>query len=151
MRVFFCFIALLLTGFATSAQETDPASWKFSAKKVGDRTYDIQLVASLRSGWHLYSQTQPKGAIAYPAKIQFTNNPLVTRQGATKEVGKLQKVYDAATKSTAHQYGGTISFVQRVQLKASAKTSISGTVEYQTCDDEKCLRPTKVSFNIPVS
>jgi len=40
--------------------------------------------------------------------------------------------------------------VQVVKLKAKAKTNIAGVVEFQTCDDKKCLPPKKVNFNIPI-
>ncbi|ANH83651.1 hypothetical protein A8C56_02155 [Niabella ginsenosidivorans] len=138
----------VLTVAAARAQ--DPASWKFSSKKVGDKVYEVHMVATLQNGWHLYSQQQPKEAIAYPTKFDFTKNPLVVRTGSVKEMGKMQKVHDAATNSTAYQYGNTVTFVQKVTLKANAKTSLSGTVEYQTCDDKKCLPPKKVPFHIPL-
>lgn len=142
-------LAIVMVNSASA--QLDPASWKFSAKKVGDKVYEVQMVASLKSGWHVYSQNQPKGAIAYPTKFDFTANPLVVRSGSVKEVGKLEKAYDATTKSTAHQFGNTVTFVQKVTLKANAKTALSGTVEYQTCDDKQCLPPKKVKFNVPLS
>lgn len=136
--------------FGAASAQMDPASWKFSAKKLGDKLYEVQLVATLQNGWHLYAQQQPKGAIAYPTKIDFTRNPLVVRTGGIKEVGKLQKAHDATTNSTAYQYGNTVTFVQKITLKANAKTSLAGTVEYQTCDDKKCLPPKKIPFNVPL-
>jgi len=33
-------------------------------------------------------------------------------------------------------------------VKSSAKTNVSGSVEFQTCDDKKCLPPKTVDFNI---
>ncbi|MBO9619258.1 MAG: hypothetical protein J7539_09510 [Niabella sp.] len=144
-------LGILIIGvFGAAKAQSDPASWKFSAKKVADKVYEVQLVATLQSGWHLYAQQQPKGAIAYPTKIDFTGNPLIVRAGGIKEVGKLEKAHDATTNSTAYQYGKTVTFVQKVTLKASAKTSLAGTVEYQTCDDKKCLPPKKIPFTIPL-
>ncbi|HEX7757100.1 MAG TPA: protein-disulfide reductase DsbD domain-containing protein [Niabella sp.] len=147
-NVLFGLLAVLAV--VTVQAQADPASWKFSSKKVGDKAYEVQMVATLQSGWHLYSQQQPQGAIAYPTKIDFTNNPLVVRTGSVKEVGKMQKAHDATTNSTAYQYGNTVTFVQKITLKANAKTALSGTVEYQTCDDKKCLPPKKIVFNIPL-
>ncbi|MCD2426000.1 protein-disulfide reductase DsbD N-terminal domain-containing protein [Niabella pedocola] len=135
---------------ATARAQVDPASWKFTAKKISDKVYEVQMVATLKSGWHLYSQTQPKNAIAYPTKVGFTNNPLIMRAGNVKEVGKMEKFHDASTNSTAYQYANTVTFVQKVTLKTAAKTALSGTVEYQTCDDKQCLPPKKVPFNVPL-
>jgi len=141
---------LSVLAFGGVMAQTDPASWKFSAKKISEKVYEVQMVATLKSGWHLYSQTQPRDAIASPTRVDFTNNPLIVRTGNVKEVGKMEKFHDASTKSTAHQYSNTVTFVQKVTLKASAKTAVSGTVEYQTCNDEKCLPPKKIPFNVPL-
>ncbi|MGZ8553853.1 MAG: protein-disulfide reductase DsbD domain-containing protein, partial [Chitinophagaceae bacterium] len=61
------FLAFLLIGIADIANaQLNPVSWSFSAKKVADKTYEIHLTATMQSGWHLYSQTQPDDAIAIP-------------------------------------------------------------------------------------
>ena len=52
------------------------------------KTYEIHMTATIQTGWHLYSQTQPEDAIAIPTGIKFTSNPLVTAEGPVKEVGK---------------------------------------------------------------
>jgi thiol:disulfide interchange protein DsbD len=41
-----------------------------------------------------------------------------------------------------------VDFVQIVKLKGKVKTSFSGSVEYQTCDDKKCLPPKTVNFKV---
>ncbi|HRX95202.1 MAG TPA: protein-disulfide reductase DsbD family protein, partial [Chitinophagaceae bacterium] len=68
--------------------------------------------------------------------------------GAVKEVGKMEIYKDKTLDVTAHQYSNSVKFVQTVKLKANAKTNVTGNVEYQTCDDEKCLPPKKVNFTI---
>ena len=47
------------------------------AKKIADKTYEVHLTAIIENGWHTFSQTQPKEAIALPTKISFNENPLV--------------------------------------------------------------------------
>lgn len=139
---------LLVTGFFASAQIMNPITWVFSAKKTADKTYEVHLTASIQSGWHLYSQTQPEDAIAIPTGIKFTPNPLVELNGVVKEVGKMQKFHDEKLGLSANQYSTKVDFVQVVKLKAKAKTNIAGGVEFQTCDDKKCLPPKTVNFNI---
>lgn len=144
------FITLLFSGLAisASAQMLNPITWSFSAKKTADKTYEVHLTASIQSGWHLYSQTQPQDAIAIPTGIKFTPNPLVELNGEVKEMGKMQKFHDEKLGVSANQYSNKVDFVQVVKLKANAKTNIAGGVEFQTCDDKKCLPPKTVNFNI---
>lgn len=148
-RLLLAFAAIAVFTISANAQ-MDPVSWNFSAKKVSDKVYDVYMTANLKPGWHIYSQSQAKDAIAVPTEFSFTNNPLMTFAGKVKEVGKMEKFYDKALKVSANQYSQKVSFVQRVTLKANVKTTLAGTVEYQTCDDVKCLPPKKVPFKIPV-
>jgi thiol:disulfide interchange protein DsbD len=52
---------------------------------------------------------------------------------------------------SANQYAGKVDFVQVVKMKAKAKTNLAGIVEFQTCDDKKCLPPKKVNFSIALN
>ena len=52
---------------------------------------------------------------------------------------------------SANQYSNFVEFVQKIKLKANVKTNFSGSVEYQTCDDKKCLPPKTVNFSIAIN
>lgn len=106
------------------------------------------MTASIQSGWHLYSQAQPDDAIAEPTLVSFNKNPLLALEGKIKEEGKLEKFHDAKLDISANQYSTKVNFVQVVKLKAKAKTNVSGSVKFQTCNDEKCLPPKTVTFTI---
>jgi len=146
MKKLIFILSLFLAGNALVAQS--PVSWLFSSKKLGDKLYEIQLTATMQPGWHLYAQAQPKDAIAMPTTFQFSANPLLVLDGAVKEIGKLQKFKDEELNITANQYSDKVVFTQRVKLKTSAKTAVVGKLEYQTCDDKKCLPPKTVPFSI---
>jgi hypothetical protein len=146
MKRLFAFIGFLFTAWSINAQ--NPVSWNFSSKKISDKTYEVHFTASIRSGWHLYSQNQPDDAVAVPTNVSISSNPLLKLDGKVKEVGKMEKFKDKALGISAHQYSNKVDFVQVVKLKANAKTNVSGNIEFQTCDDKKCLPPKTVNFNI---
>lgn len=135
---------------SSEAQLLNPVNWTFTAKKVSDKVYDIHLTATIQPTWHLYSQTQPDDAIANPTGITFNPNPLLVLEGKAKEVGKLEKFHDEKLQLSANQYSDKVDFVQRVKLKANAKTNISGSVEFQTCDDKRCLPPKTINFSVAI-
>lgn len=147
MRNLLVFAALLISSFSF-AQQLSPVSWTFNSKKINDNTYEVQLVATIQQGWHLYSQNQPADAIAQPTSFNFNKNPLLTFEGSVKEVGKLEKYRDAKLDVSANQYSQKVVFVQKVKLKGKAKTNVSGKLEYQTCDDKKCLPPKTIPFSV---
>jgi Disulphide bond corrector protein DsbC len=143
-------LTVLIAGIAANAQIQNPVTWSYSAKKIADKVYEVTIVATINSGWHLYSQIQPSDAIAIPTTIKINNNPLIIKDGKIKEVGKLEKYKDKELGISANQYSQTVSFVQKVKLKGKVKTNVSGSIEFQTCDDKKCLPPKTVTFNVPV-
>jgi hypothetical protein len=138
----------LITFLAVSLQAQNPVTWTFSSKKLGDKKFEIHLTATIQSGWHLFSQKQPDDAIAIPTGFTINNNPLLELDGKIKEVGKMEKFHDAKLEVSANQYADKVDFVQVVKLKANVVTNVSGNVEFQTCNDEKCLPPKKINFTI---
>jgi thiol:disulfide interchange protein DsbD len=145
------FTFIILSFFAVglaSAQNLNPVSWSFSSKKIKDNVYELQMVATIQQGWHLYSQTQPEDAIAQPTSFQFNKNPLISFDGKVKELGKLEKFKDQKLGVSANQYSEKVVFVQTVQVKGKAKTNVTGKLEFQTCNDQKCLPPKTVNLSI---
>jgi thiol:disulfide interchange protein DsbD len=136
----------LFATMVVSAQ--NPVIWTFTSKKLADNSYEIHMTATIEKGWHLYSQTQPDDAVAGPTVFTITSNPLIELVGKIKEDGKLEKFHDKELEISANQYSKTVNFVQTIKLKGKVKTSFSGSVEYQTCDDKKCLPPKTVNFKV---
>jgi len=148
MKKFVFSMLFVLAAFLINAQ-LNPVSWTFTSKKIADKTYEIHMKATMQSGWHLYSQTQPEDAIAIPTTFTVNNNPLLTLNGKI-EVGKMEKFHDAKLDISANQYANAVDFVQVIKLKSNAKTNLSGSVEYQTCDNSKCLPPKTVNFSVAI-
>lgn len=143
-------LALVFTATLAAKAQLNPITWSFTATKVGDKTYEVHMKATIQNTWHLYSQTQPADAIAIPTTFTINANPLFTRDGKIREVGKMELMKDASLGVSANQYSNSVDFVQKIRLKANVKTNFTGTVEYQTCDDKRCLPPKTVSFNVQI-
>lgn len=141
---------LMTLAAVTHAQVLNPVLWSFTSKKIADKTYELHLTATIQNTWHLYSQAQPADAINNPTEIQFNNNPLVVFNGKTTEIGKMEVYTDKKLGISANQYSNKVDFVQKIKLKANVKTNVVGSVEFQTCDDKKCLPPKKVDFSIAI-
>ena len=149
MKKFLAILIIFAAGFKAQAQ-MDPISWTFSAVKITDKDYEIHLKATIQSGWHLYSQKQPGDAIAEPTSIKVNANPLFKTDDKIKEVGKMEVMKDASLGISANQYSQSVEFVQKIKLKAAVKTNFTGSIEYQTCNDKKCLPTKKITFSVPV-
>ncbi len=131
------------------AQAEGPVKWIFSAKRVADKTYEIHMTAKITDGWHIYSQTTPDGG---PVKttVDFAKNPLVTLQGAVKEMGKMDEHFEELFGVPVKQFSDKVDFVQKIVLKANIKTTINGSIKFMTCNDHECLPPATQKFSIAV-
>ena len=144
--VIFCFLVLVI--FSANAQKINPVKWTFETVKKGDKSFDIICTATIESPWHIYSQFTNKGPVA--TTIKFKPNPLVLVKGAAKEIGKLEKHYDKNFDAEIAYFSNKVQFVQTITLKVASKTKVAGTIEYVVCNDERCLPPTTIPFEVAV-
>jgi thiol:disulfide interchange protein DsbD len=147
-KILFFLFALSLS-FSATAQIQNPVKWEYKAKKIADKTYEVIFTAKIDKGWHLYAQETGEGPV--PTSFSFARNPIVTTQGKTKEKGNLLKEFDNNFGSVLQFYADKVEFVQVVKLKANAKTSVNGEIEFMVCNDEKCLPPRKIPFSVKLS
>jgi hypothetical protein len=141
---------LLLTctiSISSFAQTADPVKWEFSSKKINTSTFEIHLKAKVEDEWHIYSQNTPDGG-PVATTVSFTKNPLVVLKGDVREVGKLEQHFEKLFGVEVKQFSEKVEFIQTVTVKPGIKTSILGSVNYMTCNDEQCMPPKKVSFTI---
>jgi thiol:disulfide interchange protein DsbD len=127
-------------------QKLNPVKWTFEAVKKSDKQYDIVFTANVDAPWHIYSQFVKKGPV--PTSIKIKKNAIVQLKGTAKEIGKLEKHFDKNFGTEIAYFSNKVQFVQTVTLRAASKTSLSGEIEYMVCNDERCLPPTKVPFEL---
>ncbi len=144
-------LGAFLVSFAAllQAQIHNPVTWTYIAKKTADKTYELQLTASIEDNWHLYAQDEKEESPQATA-FSFTKNPLLNFEGKVREVGNLQKSYDKNLKYVLKYYGKKVMFVQKIKLRSPASTVVKGTVSFVVCNDRQCLPPKDVPFSINV-
>jgi thiol:disulfide interchange protein DsbD len=147
MKKIIALFTVVCITLSAAAQIQDPVDWSYSVKKVNADTYTFTATAIIEGDWHMYSQTTGKGG-PVPTKINFKNNPLVTKVGATKEMAKVKQVYDEIFKTNVRYIGETATYIQTLKVRGGVKTNISGSVEYMVCDDRQCLPPSKKTFDL---
>ncbi|MEO8584319.1 MAG: hypothetical protein ABI415_11005, partial [Flavitalea sp.] len=119
-RLYLLVISLFTASF--SFAQANPVEWTFDSKKIGDKKYEVRLVAAISKPWHIYSTTQPDGG-PLPTKVSFTKNPLTTYDGNVKEVGKMEKHFEEVFSIDTKFYNTKVEFVQVVNVKGIAKTN----------------------------
>jgi len=146
-KLFLAATALLLFALHTKAQILTPVTWSYGAKKTSATEATVFIKATIDEGWHVYSQFVKDGG---PVKTTITFNPssAYSLVGATiepKPVTRMEKAFNMEVGFFEH----SVIFQQKIKLKAK-QTTVSGKLEYMTCNDQKCLPPDDIEFSIPV-
>jgi len=131
----------------SQAQE-NPVSWSFGAEHLGDSKYLIKFTAEIDKNWVVYSQYLEEGG-PVPTGFYFTENADVKLVGKVEEKSKAIKNMDELFGMEVVKFKDKAEFEQIVVLNADAAT-LSGELEYMTCDGAKCLPPTTIEFNIKI-
>ena len=80
-------------------QPKNPVSWDYQVKKKTVDTYEVILTATVEDHWHIYSQKTGKGG-PIPTNVSFKTNPLISKLGTVKEIGKLEVKLSVAVKTS---------------------------------------------------
>ena len=112
-------------------------------------TVNIQVQPNIDAGWHLYGNVSSEQQLM-PTKLNVVANPTVEVIEITSPLGtqKQDPVYDRIS-----VYEGNVSFNLQLKVNASAAAgpvAIEATLDYQACDDSKCLAPQHITFQLPM-
>ncbi len=147
-------ISLLSVIFSTGVTVAQTGSakqvkWTASAKKIGEKEFELKLTATILGDFHLYSQDAGvEGPV--PTTISFTANPLLILDGKIIEAGKKITKVEQAWGGKVNIYEKAVTFTQKIKGKANAKTNINGKVVFMVCNDEICLPPSEYAFKVPI-
>lgn len=142
------FIVLLLSmSAALLAQINNPTTWRFSQKQISDNTYELTFTATIQAGWHLYSMNIAEGG---PIKTSFTfeDSEAYEHVGEVKAQNKEIRKHDAMFGMEIGYYEKEAIFTQIV--KVNTPTTITGYVEFMSCDDESCTPPQEADFEFSI-
>ena len=146
MRKLCSFLLLMFVVLAAHAQIQEPVKFKTELKALSDTEGEIIFTAAIDPGWHVYSTNLGDGG---PISATFN----VDKKNGLELVGKLKPVgneistFDKLFQMKVRYFESTAQFVQKIKFIAGTYT-IEGYLEYGACDDESCLPPTQVPFNL---
>jgi DsbC/DsbD-like thiol-disulfide interchange protein len=144
-KLFFAAMAAVFS-LSVKAQIESPVKWSYAAKKISSTEAVVFLRATIQDGWHIYSQNVKDGG---PIKTSFTFAPSkdFSLAGQTSEPTPLTK-YESAFSMNVSYFEKSVTFQQKIKLKSANATTVKGKLEFETCNDHKCLPPEDVDFSI---
>ncbi len=131
------------------AQILEPVKWTFSNNKITDNEYELVFTASIDYKWHLYSQDIPMSPPA--TTFHFNKNGDIELIGkVTEDTSSVIEEYDPNFEMKLKFYANKAVFKQKVKL-LKPKTKVTGSLEFMSCDDSKCLPPTDMDFSFTLN
>ncbi|WP_291586599.1 cytochrome c biogenesis protein CcdA [Bacteroides sp.] len=146
MRKLCSFLLLMFVFLAAHAQIQEPVKFKTELKALSDTEGEIIFTAVIDPGWHVYSTDLGDGG-PISATFNVDKKTGVEVVGKLKPVGNEISTFDKLFEMKVRYFEKTAQFVQRLKFTAGTYI-IEGYLEYGACDDESCLPPTQVPFNL---
>ena len=134
-----------------SSQDLNPIQW--TLKKTGDGVVkagdkiEVQAVATIQEGWHLYSLEQPAGG-PIPTRISVPAGQVFKLAGEIASPVP-QVIFDPNFNLDTQFYENEAVFVLPIEISndaPSGKTVLSVATFFQTCNDHTCLPPKTVKI-----
>lgn len=143
--------ALILTLFVSLSvfsQIIEPVIWDSEVNKIDEDTYELIMHASIDEGWYLYTQDIPDGG-PIPTNFTFENENNDFELIGKVEESKSHKKFDKIFEMDLSYFSGTATFTQKIKLLNKEITTLNAAVDFQSCDDEKCIfESAEIEFTI---
>ncbi len=139
-------ILFIFPSLKADAQILEPVKWNFSSQKISDNEYELLFSATIDYKWHLYSQDIPMSPPA--TTFHFNKNDNIELIGkVTEDTSAVIEEYDPNFEMKLKFYANKAEFRQKVKVLTSGTTTLTGSLEFMSCDDTKCLPPSDVDFS----
>lgn len=136
----FAMIFLSVSNFALAQFGDNPVSWSSKIVKAETNIYEIELKGSMGQEWHIYDLGPYKdGPIATTLTISGGEG--------VKAVGKpyiktaVHREFDNSFGMEIGTAGNGVVIAQKVSVSSANPTSITVTLEWQTCTGGSCMPP----------
>ncbi|MBQ4803972.1 thioredoxin family protein [Aquimarina sp. MMG015] len=153
MRNILLLLTTLLFSTTLFSQIFEPIKWESSVKEESENVYILSFAATLEKGWHIYSQKEVDTDDIAPTATEFTfynEEKAYELVGETIEPEGIQK-FDKVFEMDIKYFEDSVVFTQKIKRLDPSLKTVKAEVFFGVCDDEKCLAPDIVEFNLNLS
>lgn len=144
--LFFIAIAALLNQ-SLNAQIVQPVQWSSQLQMTSDTEGYVEFNATISKGWHMYALQLPEGG-PRPTSFVFSEvSGVEFTDEITPSRAPIEKV-DMIFHLRLGWWDADVSFRRNFKLTDTSGCRIEGYVEYQGCNDQSCIPPTKEPFSL---
>lgn len=127
----------------------DPTNWSYEVKKKNATEYELVFHLNLEGDWHIWSVKPGGDGMQIAPTFKFDKNATVQVKGMVKELGKAKTETIDGIDGAVTSLSGKVDYVQMINVKG--KTKITGSHEYQVCNESVCLPPKTKKFEFVIN
>ncbi|MCA1752789.1 MAG: thioredoxin family protein [Flavobacteriales bacterium] len=135
---------------AAFAQVYEPVSWSFSAGNIDPNHAELSFTAEIEEGWHVYALNLPSDEGPIATSFTFEESTHFSPEGEPEQ-GKYKTSFDPNFGMDLNYFDNRATFKQRIKRSTANKFDAEGYLTFMVCNDEMCLPPEDVDFQIPVA
>lgn len=147
-KVALLFLLLTLSIGAATAQMVDPVKWTYAVTPDKDqKTGHIDFTATIEAGWHMYSFDVDPEVGPTPLSFNFEEVKGMELVGSPAADKAPHKEYDDLFEAELSWWTSKVVVKQKVRF-TSDHYSASGLIRFSACNDESCIPPQKLPFEV---
>ena len=146
MRVILSLLGLLIS-FAAIGQIYSPVKWAIELKHEGKDNYTLIAKATIEDGWWVYSQHLGGQDGPIPTSVNYDQGDHYKLAGKNKESDNAKKGWDKFFEMDVTKFMKYYTIEQKIKVTDPSKP-ITGYLNYMTCNEDRCLPPTDVEFEL---
>jgi thiol:disulfide interchange protein len=142
--------ALLIFLPSAFSQLLEPVKWEITKQRTGDTELQLVIAATIDDNWYLYGLDVPEGG-PIPTSIHVDESEHFELDGRFEELTSPEIKFDPFFNMELPLFSKNAGFSQKIKILTESEFTITGFVEYMSCDDERCLPPQEKEFSIVVN
>ncbi|HYQ57897.1 MAG TPA: cytochrome c biogenesis protein CcdA [Draconibacterium sp.] len=144
MKRIFITVVFFVAAFLANAQIVEPVKWSFSKNQISENEFELVFTATIDDGWHMYTTDLPEGG---PIKTSFYFEDIenVVLLGEPTPNKAAVEEFDQSFQMDLKWFEEEVTFIQKVKISGAG--TVSGYIEFMSCDDEMCTPPTQAEFS----
>jgi Disulphide bond corrector protein DsbC len=99
--------------------------------------------------WHINSAVLPDGSFGYATVFTIDKTSAFKTVGGVIEPKPISR-YDEVAKEQLSYHEGTFTMKRKIKIESEKDFTISGSFDFQTCNEFKCLPPALYEFKLKV-
>ncbi len=149
MRKLAFILTVMLGALTVCAQKLSPITWNVSVEDNSAESAAIKFSAAVEHGWHLYGFDLPDdGPNATSIKVEYPEG-VTPEGGITPERAPIEK-FDPVFSLNLSWWDTDVAFTQKVKISDGNAHEITGTIFFQGCNEQTCISPQKVPFEVTI-